>query len=159
MRDWINCRCSRLRMNHETMTVNGEFRRHIELQSVPPGQGTVGTAIRHYADLQPDHPAMVSSGFAPLSYRDLQSQIDAVRAALRRAGFGRSARVAVAMPNGPQAALAIVAVSCAAVCIPLNPRQTLPEIEKCLAARSAGRHRLDEGRGVRPPGRRPRPQA
>ena len=121
-------------MNHQT-TVNGEFRRYSEPQPVP-------IAARHdraqqfdsYADTQPDHPAVVSSGFAPLSYRELQSQIDAVRAALRRAGFGRSARIAVAMPNGPQAALAIVAVSCSAVCIPLNPRQTLPEIEKCLAA-------------------------
>ena len=129
----INGRHSRAKMNHQT-TVNGEFRRYIEPQSVPSGQGTVGTAIRHYADLQPDHPAVVSSAFAPLSYRELQCQIDAARAALRRAGLGRSARVAVAMPNGPQAALAIVAVSCAAVCIPLNPRQTLPEIEKCLAA-------------------------
>ena len=129
----INGRHSRVKINHQT-TVNGEFRRYIEPQSVPSGQGTVGTAIRHYADLQPDHPAVVSSAFAPLSYRELQCQIDAARAALRRAGLGRGARVAVAMPNGPQAALAIVAVSCAAVCIPLNPRQTLPEIEKCLAA-------------------------
>ena len=38
------------------------------------------------------------------------------------------------MPNGPQAALAIVAVACSAVSIPLNPRQTLREIETCLAA-------------------------
>ena len=38
------------------------------------------------------------------------------------------------MPNGPQAALAIVAVACSAVTIPLNPKQTVREIEVCLAA-------------------------
>ena len=38
------------------------------------------------------------------------------------------------MRNGPQAALAIVAVACSAVSIPLNPRQTLNEIDTCLAA-------------------------
>jgi oxalate---CoA ligase len=37
-------------------------------------------------------------------------------------------------PNGPQAALATVSVSCSAVSIPLNPRQTLREIELCLSA-------------------------
>jgi oxalate---CoA ligase len=120
-------------MNHQT-TVNGEFQRYSEPQTVPSPQVTIGTKIRQHAETQPDHPAMVSSGFAPLSYRELQSEIGAVRGALRRAGFDRTARIAVAMPNGPQTALAIVAVSCSAVCVPLNPRQTLPETEKCLAA-------------------------
>jgi acyl-CoA synthetase (AMP-forming)/AMP-acid ligase II/thioesterase domain-containing protein len=120
-------------MDHQTV-VNGEFQRHSGPQPGSFHQVTIGAKIREHAETQPDHPAVVSSTFAPLSYRELQSRIDAVRAALRRAGLGRTARVAVAMPNGPQAALAIVAVSCAAVCIPLNPRQTLPEIEKCLGA-------------------------
>jgi acyl-CoA synthetase (AMP-forming)/AMP-acid ligase II len=99
-----------------------------------PGQSTIGGEIRRRAELQPDHTAVVASGFAPLSYRELQRLIDEVRVALRQAGFGQSARVAVAIPNGPQAALAIVAVTCSAVSIPLNPRQTVSEIETCLAA-------------------------
>ena len=37
------------------------------------------------------------------------------------------------MPEGPWAALAIVAVACSAVTIPLNPRLTVREIEVCLA--------------------------
>ena len=43
------------------------------------------------------------------------------------------------MPNGPQAALAIVAVACSAVSIPLNPRQTLREIETGFADLFPGR--------------------
>jgi len=120
-------------MNRQT-TVSGEFKQYIKAQPPRSPQGTIGAVIRHYAGLRPDHPAIVSSGFAPLSYRELQYQVTEVRAALRRAGFGQGARIAVAMPNGPQTALAIIAVSCSAASIPLNPRQTLHEIEKCLVA-------------------------
>ena len=97
------------------------------------GPSTVGQAIRSRAELQPHHAAVVATGFAPLSYRELQFLIDETREALRLAGYGPRARIAVAIPNGPQAALAIVAVSCSAVSIPLNPRQTLREVEICLA--------------------------
>src|SRR5580700_4783439 len=65
---------------------------------------------------------------------ELQQQIEDIGAALRRAGFGRKSRIAVAMPNGPQAALAIVAVSCSSACAPINPRQTVHEIARYLAA-------------------------
>src|ERR1700722_14976580 len=94
---------------------------------------TIGQALQYRAERQPDHPAMISSGFAPLSYRELQRVIRDVRFALRAAGLGRSARIAIAMPNGPHAALAIVAVACSAVSVPLNPRQTLREIETGFA--------------------------
>ena len=97
-------------------------------------EGTIAGAIRRRAGLYPDHPAIVSTAFAPLSYRELQCQIDEIRTALRFAGFSRNARVAIAIPDGPKAALAIVAVACSAVSIPLDPRQTLNEIETCLAA-------------------------
>jgi acyl-CoA synthetase (AMP-forming)/AMP-acid ligase II/acyl carrier protein len=95
---------------------------------------TIGREIERRADLQPDHAAMVSSGFAPLSYRELNCLIGSVRAALRLAGLGRSRRIAIAMPNSQQAALAILAVSCSAISIPLNPRLTFSEIESSLSA-------------------------
>ena len=76
---------------------------------------------------------MMGSDFPPLSYRELQNVIRAVHGALRVAGFGRTARIAIAMANAPQAALATVSVACSAVSIPLNPRQTLSEAETSLA--------------------------
>ena len=97
-------------------------------------QSTIGREIQRHVEFRPDQPALVSSGFAPLSYRELQFLIEEIRAGLRLAGFGRNARIAIALPNGPQAALAIVAVACSAVAVPLNPKQTLAEIERCLAA-------------------------
>lgn len=121
------------KMNSQTIATSA-LQGHFEHPSVLPQRGTVPAQIRHYAEIQPDHSAIVASGFTPLSYRELEYQIKEVRKALRLAGFSRSARIAIAMPNGPQAALAIVAVSCSAISIPVNPRQTLPEIEKGFAA-------------------------
>ena len=95
---------------------------------------TIGAHIRRHAELQPDHPAVAASGFAPLSYKQLQFVIDHVRTTLRLAGLSRDARIAISMGDGPQGALAIVAVACSAVSIPLDPRQTLSENEKCFAA-------------------------
>jgi acyl-CoA synthetase (AMP-forming)/AMP-acid ligase II/thioesterase domain-containing protein/acyl carrier protein len=119
-------------MNHQIEMPDTQ--RVFDAVPLPLEQTTLGTAIRLRAETHPDQPAIVTTGFAPLSYRQLQSLIQDVRVTLRTAGLGRSARIAVAMPNGPHAALAIVAVACSAVSIPLNPRQTLREIETGFAA-------------------------
>lgn len=93
------------------------------------GHGAIDSELRRWAERQPDHPAIVATGLKPFSYSELQDLIDDLRAALRAAGFGARSRIAIAMPSGPQAALAIVAVACSAVAIPVNPRQTEREIE------------------------------
>ena len=51
---------------------------------------------------------------------------DTVRA-LRSVGVGRSDRVAVVLPDGPEAAAAIISVAAGAVCAPLNPTFTADE--------------------------------
>ena len=56
---------------------------------------------------------------------------DTVRA-LRSAGIGRSDRVAVALPDGPEAAAAIISVAAGAVCTPLNPGFTADEVQRYL---------------------------
>jgi acyl-CoA synthetase (AMP-forming)/AMP-acid ligase II/thioesterase domain-containing protein len=91
--------------------------------------GLIAQQIRRYSELQPDHPAVVAVGSKPLSYRALQFFIDAFRTCLREAGFGPNARIAVGLPHGPHAALAIVATTCSAIAVPFNPKQTSAEIE------------------------------
>ena len=118
----------------DQMITRQESERPLPAAAERPKQTTLGAAIQLRAETQPDRPAIVSSGFAPLSYRQLHDVIGNVRTALRAAGFDRNARIAVAMLNGPQAALAIVAVSCSVVSIPLNPKQTVREIETGFAA-------------------------
>jgi acyl-CoA synthetase (AMP-forming)/AMP-acid ligase II/thioesterase domain-containing protein len=93
---------------------------------------TIGEALRAHAALRPEQAAIVASELAPVSYRRLTEQIEEVRAALRQAGFDASARIVVAIPDSAPAALAIVAVACSAVALPLDPKLTLPEIEARL---------------------------
>lgn len=96
-------------------------------------QRTIGEAIRLHAELRPEYPAIVASGFKILSYRELQDQIDTIGIGLRNAGFDRNSRIVVALENSPEAALAIVAVACFAVAVPLDPKLTVPEVEKHFA--------------------------
>jgi acyl-CoA synthetase (AMP-forming)/AMP-acid ligase II len=97
-------------------------------------EGTIGQEIGRLAELRPNHPAMVSPGFSPLSYRDLQCLIREIRATLRLAGFSRSSRIAIALSDSKQAALAINVVACSAVSIPLGPNLTGSEIESSFKA-------------------------
>ena len=51
-------------------------------------------------------------------------------ARLRSLGVGRNDRVAVVLPNGPEAAVAMIAVAAGAVCVPLNPGFTADEWQR-----------------------------
>ena len=99
-------------------------------QAIP---STIKQAIERQCSINSDRPAIVSTVFGLLTYADLERVVCEIRKALRAAGFGRSARIAVAVPSGPYAALAILSVSCSAIAIPLNPRQTFDEIETSFA--------------------------
>lgn len=57
---------------------------------------------------------------------------DVVRG-LRSAGVGQTDRVAVVLPNGPEAAVAMVALAAGAVCVPLNPDFTYDEYKRYFA--------------------------
>jgi acyl-CoA synthetase (AMP-forming)/AMP-acid ligase II/acyl carrier protein len=93
---------------------------------------TVGEAIRRHAELRPRQSALVGSDFEPVSYKTLQGEIESVRAALRAAGLGREARIAVAIANSAQAARAIISVTCSAAAVPIDPKLTVAEVERCL---------------------------
>ena len=95
---------------------------------------TIGQKIERYSIISPDNLAISFSDSAPLNYERLHSLIAESKRVLRSAGFGRLARIGVALPSDPHCALAIVAVACSAVAVPLNPKQTLDEIKTSLAA-------------------------
>ena len=94
----------------------------------------IGAAIMRHAESRPNSPAVVATGFEPLTYRDLRDYVARTTVRLRESGFDRSARVAVALPNGADAALAIVATACAAVAVPIDTQLTAPEIDGRLAS-------------------------
>src|SRR5262245_3654321 len=78
-------------------------------------------------------PAMIAEGRGPLSYRELFSLVEETLEALNRMGVGRDQRVAVVLPNGPEMAAALVAVSSAATSAPLNPGYRRSEFDFYLA--------------------------
>ena len=65
---------------------------------------------------------------APLSWAGLIDQIERTRAALRRCGIGSTDRIATVLPDGPEAAVAFLSISCSAVAVPLNPAYKAAEL-------------------------------
>ncbi len=94
---------------------------------------TIGRKIRLHSQTLPNHAAFMVSGSSCLSYRELRKEIDRAQADLHAAGFGPTARIVIALPTGPHAALAVVAIACCSVAVPLDPNLTLDEIDKRLA--------------------------
>lgn len=77
------------------------------------------------ADLIERQPDAANAIGAPgrdwMTYGDLKNLAKSVRAALRGAGIGAKDRLAIVLPNGPEMAVAFIAVAQSATTAPLNP--------------------------------------
>ena len=80
-----------------------------------------------------DTPAVLAPDCVPLSYRRLHRHINDIGRALRAKGIGRDDRLAVLMPNGPELAVAIVAVAANAACASINPAYSAEELDRYFA--------------------------
>jgi acyl-CoA synthetase (AMP-forming)/AMP-acid ligase II/aryl carrier-like protein len=80
-----------------------------------------------HAQMSPQRHAILGRGCLPVTYRALWLCTNRVARALRNNGVGRSDRVALVLPRGPESAVATVAIATAAVCVPLNPAFTADE--------------------------------
>jgi len=89
--------------------------------------------LEHHARRSPDTLAILAPGRAPLTYARLYQHIDDVGRTLRAMGIGRRDRVAVVLPNGPDMAVAFLAVTACAVCIPINPAYGAEELDRYFA--------------------------
>ncbi len=69
----------------------------------------------------PDALAVSAPGRTGLTYGRLRERVEDVRADLNRLGVGRGDRVAMVLPNGPEMAVAFLAVASGATAAPLNP--------------------------------------
>jgi acyl-CoA synthetase (AMP-forming)/AMP-acid ligase II len=103
--------------------------RHNEL-----GVETLHAHVQRHAESSPESAAILAAGRALLTYARLESQIRHVGDKLRLAGIRASDRVAVVLPGGAEAAVAILAVGANAACAPLNPALSAREFERCLSA-------------------------
>ncbi|HZX65988.1 MAG TPA: acyl--CoA ligase [Myxococcales bacterium] len=68
-------------------------------------------------------------GFKPLRYRDLRALVERTVKELNSFGVGRGDRVAMVLPNGPEAATAFVAIAAGATTAPLSPMYRAEEYE------------------------------
>ncbi len=92
--------------------------------------GTFPDALQRNALLRPEMAAIVAPGRPPLSHFELARTVEEIGFELRRRGVGRETRVGIALPTGPEAAVAIIALSCHAVAVPLNPDAVEAELEE-----------------------------
>src|SRR6185436_1401908 len=93
-------------------------RRGHELESLPT---TIADVVKIRALATPDALAILAPGRSPLAFGALARAIDATIQSLARAGYGRGDRVALALAEGPEMAVAVLSVSGCATCMPLNP--------------------------------------
>src|SRR6267378_1346940 len=77
--------------------------------------------------------AIEALGRAPLTYGRLCVHIDSMVKALNSMGLGRGDRVAIVLPNGPEMAVAFLAVASGATGAPLNPAYRADEFRFYLS--------------------------
>jgi acyl-CoA synthetase (AMP-forming)/AMP-acid ligase II/thioesterase domain-containing protein len=90
---------------------------------------TIGGLIERIATAGPERVAIVAPGRAPLTRRALAQEVDAVGAAIRSYGVGRSDVVALVTRNGPEAAVAWLGIAAHAICAPLNAAYRRDELD------------------------------
>ncbi|HEV8133986.1 MAG TPA: non-ribosomal peptide synthetase [Pyrinomonadaceae bacterium] len=81
------------------------------------------------AEQTPHALAIAAPHRRPLTYAGLLTQTHAVRAALNSIGIGRNDRVVMALNNGPEMAVAFIAMASCVTCVPLNPNYRADEFE------------------------------
>src|SRR5579871_2232073 len=82
---------------------------------------TILSLIAAQANEHPAATAIAAPGRPPLSYAALCDFVSTSAARLRGLGVARGSRVAMVIPNGPEAATAFLAVSHCATAAPFNP--------------------------------------
>jgi acyl-CoA synthetase (AMP-forming)/AMP-acid ligase II/acyl carrier protein len=93
----------------------------------------LGDLLGCHARTAPDGNAILGSRLPPITYGALWASANDTLHRLRSVGVGRSDRVAVILPDGPESAVAMIAVASGAVCVPLNPGFTADECQHYFA--------------------------
>jgi amino acid adenylation domain-containing protein len=83
--------------------------------------------LQDQATRTPDALAILAPGRTPLTYGRLQRHIEDIVQMLHAMGLGRNDRVALVLPNGPEMAVAFLAVAAGMTCVPLNPAYSTSE--------------------------------
>ncbi len=85
------------------------------------------------ADSAPNAAAIAAPGRGVLTYGQLHTHVSDVVQTLNQMGVGRHDRVALVLPNGPEMAVAFLAVAAGATSAPLNPAYRVSDFEFYLS--------------------------
>ena len=85
------------------------------------------------AKLTPEVTALTAPGRSALTYRRLLLHLETIRKSLNAFGLGRNDRVVIVLDNGPEMALAFMAVASCATAVPLNPAYRTDEFKFYLS--------------------------
>lgn len=88
----------------------------------------ISSIICDIADLRPEGPAIIGCKGESFTWSTVARQIDVTKRDLRSFGIGANDRVLVVLPNGPVTAIAFLAISSAAIYVPMNDQSSLAEI-------------------------------
>jgi acyl-CoA synthetase (AMP-forming)/AMP-acid ligase II len=94
---------------------------------------TIPGLVARQAEARGQAVAILALGQSPLTYHALLGQVRRTATALRQWGIDRNDRVALVLPNGPEAATAFVSVAAAATSAPLNPAYRSEEFDFYLS--------------------------
>jgi acyl-CoA synthetase (AMP-forming)/AMP-acid ligase II len=97
-----------------------------------PGAGSLYDELAARALRQPRLPAILAPDRRTLTFERLKRQIDDSVHRLRAFGIRRNDRVALVLPNGPEATVALIAVASCASSAPLNPAYRATELRSYL---------------------------
>jgi len=115
------------------------------------GTASLLTHLTALAEVTPTAPALVAADRAPLLFGALVDDLTAIGRELAALGYGDDTCIATLAPPGPETAVALLAISGAATCAPLDPRLTRGECEEVLrhtgATALAGPRRWTRRRG------------
>jgi acyl-CoA synthetase (AMP-forming)/AMP-acid ligase II/acyl carrier protein len=90
---------------------------------------TINHLLSVAADAAHERPAILAPGSEPLTYRKLIELISRTTSTLHELGIGRGDRVAMVLPNGPEMAIAFLAIAASATAAPLNPAYQAAEFD------------------------------
>jgi acyl-CoA synthetase (AMP-forming)/AMP-acid ligase II len=94
---------------------------------------TLQQILKQKAEQTPEATAILAPGRTPLTYQALYRQVELTVAQLGKLGIGRNERVAMVLPNGPEMAVAFLAVAAGATSAPLNPAYRAAEFDFYLS--------------------------
>lgn len=106
---------------------------------------TVLELVSQQANRNASASAIAGPGRLPLTYGTLSTFLTKVVHQLRGMGVSRNDRVAIVLPNGPEMAVAFLAVGACATAAPLNPGYRAPEFDFYLSDLNARAVVVPEG--------------